>query len=163
MHHPTRRSLLIGGGVALGLGLAGCSDSGVPGIRGLITPDDDDEQRLATAQSEQELIGLYTNVIAAVPSLAGELNPIRKHHLAHLGAMEVDSDVTSSSPSPGASTSATSSPSTALKQLRRAERSAAKARTNAAVEVQDEELARLLAQIGSSESAHAALLARTNR
>lgn len=155
MPHPTRRSLLVGGAFVLGFGISACSDSGIPLVN---RSNEDDEHRLATVRSEQNLIGLYSAVIAAVPSLAGDLKPIRKQHLAHLDAVAGEMHLESTSPAP---VEATVKRSVALTRLRRAERSAARARTNAAVAVEDGELARLLAQIGSSESAHLALLSRT--
>lgn len=156
MRHPSRRGLLLGGAAALGVGLSGCSNPHVP-IIGL--PDADDEHRLSTARSEQDLIALYSAVIATNPGLARELKPIREQHMEHLEAVTGDMDIPGSSNVP---TPVKGSRSEALKRLVRAERSAAKARTEAAVAADDGDLARLLAQIGSSESAHRALLIRTN-
>ena len=156
MPHPSRRSLLLGGAAALGFGLSGCSNPNLPTIS---LPDPDDEHRLSTVQSEQDLIGLYSAVIAANPGLARQLEPIREHHIEHLKAVSDGLDIASKSDLP---TKVKGNRSAALKRLVRAERSAAKARTKAAVAAEDGDLAQLLAQIGSSESAHRALLVRTS-
>jgi hypothetical protein len=154
--HPSRRRLLLGGAAALGFGISGCSP---PALPVLTLPDPDDDYRLSTAESEQELIGLYSAVIAANPGLARDLKPIQKQHIEHLAAVTAGLDISTTSETPRR---IKRDRSAALKRLMRAERSAAKARTNAAVAADDAGLAQLLARIGSSESAHQALLARTN-
>lgn len=157
MPDPSRRSLLMGGAITLGVGLAGCSPSELPIIN---RPDPDKEHRISTAKSEQDLIGLYSAVIEEHPELARKLKPIRKHHLEHLEA--VISGVEFSG-SPSKPPNVNDKPSNALNQLVRAERSAARARTEASVVIDDGDLARLVAQIGSSESSHQAFLTRTSR
>ena len=157
MSDPSRRSLLLGGALALGAGLSGCSTPNLPLIS---LPDPDDEHRLSTAKSESNLIGLYSGVIAAHPGLAGKLKPIRTQHVEHLKAALGEIELTGDSSAP---TPAKGDRAAALKQLVRAERSAARARTKASVATEDGNLARLIAQIGSSESSHQALLTRIKK
>lgn len=152
MPHPTRRTVLTAGAVGLGMGLAACTPASLP-VLGRNDPDD--EQRRVTALSEQSLIALYSVVMAAVPELRDELADIQNQHSQHLTAMAADLDGALAAPEP---TSTPGGQKSALRQLRKAESSAAKARTAAAVAAQDPALAQVFAQIGASESAHAALL-----
>lgn len=156
MLNPSRRNLLLGSAAALGIGVSGCSTPKLPVIS---LPDADDEHRLFTAQSEQNLIELYSAAIATNPGLARKLKPIRKQHIEHLAAVVGDLDFISTSDEPRR---LKNDRSAALRRLIRAERSAARARTNAAVAANDGDLAQLLARIGSSESAHRAFLAGAN-
>ena len=152
MVHLTRRALLVAGTVGVGATLVGCSTTNIP----VITKNDPDQpQRRATAQSEQDLVALYTAAIAAVPELADELTLIKDQQAQHLTAVSFElGDPLDPAPSPPAMRDEKSAPA----MLRKAEKDAAKARTNAAVASEDPTLAQLLARIGTSESAHATYL-----
>lgn len=157
MPHTTRRNILTAGALGLGLGLTGCSSTTVPVLGG---NDPDDEQRRLTAKSEQSLIALYSVVMARFPGLRTELADIQNQHSQHLTAITTDLNEPLTTPEPPR---APTGRADALTKLRKAERSAAKARTTAAVATQDPTLAQMLARIGTSESAHAALLVETIR
>jgi hypothetical protein len=146
--------VLAVGGLGLGLGLAGCSVPSIPGF----SSDPDEEHKLATAASEQQLIALYTAVIAAIPGLASDLDPIRTQHTQHLSAIASD---LSDPPQPTDAPTVPAIREAALNMLRKAERSAARLRTKSAVAATDSETAQLLVRIGASEAGHNAYLVRT--
>ncbi|MFK4069143.1 hypothetical protein [Streptomyces sp. NPDC029674] len=162
---PRRRSLLTGAaGVASAALLAGCSDSG---------DSDADERtsaarrlRAAAAKDSRELLGRYDAVLAAHPSLAGRLTPLRAEVKQHADAFAAGRATASPSPASGAasrSPSARPSPSVApkpedaVRALAKAERELADRRGEALLDAPAEE-GRLLASVAAAGAAHAYLL-----
>ncbi|WP_055563136.1 hypothetical protein [Streptomyces atriruber] len=167
---PRRRSLLTGAaGVASAALLAGCTDS---------ADSDADERpsatrrlRAAAAKDSRELLGRYDAVLAAHPSLAARLGPLRAEVKQHAEAFEGGGNRSESSaavaPSPSASSSASASaapspsvakdPEKALRELAEAERKLADRRDDALVDAPAEE-GRLLASVAAAGAAHAYLL-----
>jgi hypothetical protein len=149
MIHVSRRTMLSGmaGGVAVTM--TGCSGP----VASLGGENPDDAARRLTAVSEQQLVAAYDAVIAAIPSLSGELGTIRDQHTQHLAAL---GDTQAASGSPAAID--TAARPAALRALRKLERGAASERTMAAVSVSAADLVQLLTRIGASEAGHAAYL-----
>ncbi|MEV0256328.1 hypothetical protein AB0H82_18945 [Streptomyces sp. NPDC050732] len=168
---PRRRSLLTGAaGVASAALLAGCSDSGDSAA---------DERtsaarrlRAAAAKDSGELLGRYDAVLAAHPSLAGRLAPLRaevKQHADAFAAGRAPSPTASAgatapksvSPSPSASArpspSVPADPEDAVRALAKAERELADRRGEALLDAPAEE-GRLLASVAAAGAAHAYLL-----
>lgn len=161
---PRRRTLLTGAAATAGaVLLSGCSDSG--------SADDErssaaDRLRAGAARDSGELLGRYDAVLAAHPSLAGRLDPLRaevKRHEAVFaeGAASPSPAASSGSPSPAASPSRKPSvpkdEKDAVRELAKAERELAKRRGSALLDAPDE-LARLLASVAAAGAAHAFLL-----
>ncbi|WP_371526878.1 hypothetical protein OG302_12560 [Streptomyces sp. NBC_01283] len=165
---PRRRSLLTGAAGAAGaVLLSGCSDS---------SSTDEDERpsaaarlRARAARDSGELLGRYDAVLAAHPSLAGRLDPLRAEVKRHEAVFAEGS----APPSPSASTgapapSAPSAPPSrkpavpkdekdAVRELAKAERELAKRRGSELLDA-PAELARLLASVAASGATHAYLL-----
>ena len=101
-------------------------------------------------------MSLYDAAIAAQPSLAAELAPMRQQHVDHAAAL--------GTPSPAATSSATSaapafsSTAAARAGLIEAEAAASRDRARACQSAIGAEPARLLALIAASEAGHAAYL-----
>ncbi|MER5832032.1 hypothetical protein ABT116_14600 [Streptomyces sp. NPDC002130] len=160
---PRRRSLLAVAPAALAL--AGCTggDSGGPAGDGTSAAD---RARARAARDSEGLAEHYDAVIAARPSLAGRLRPLREEVVRHAQALGGGRKA-SPSASPSASVSATSSPSPsaavpgndkdALAGLAAAERELADRRVKALGAVPGE-LARLLASVAAAGAAHVYLL-----
>lgn len=151
----SRRTVLrgaMGGSLLL---VTGCSTDILPVIGG---SDPDDELRLVTAASEQQLIATYDAAIAAKPGLARPLRAIKAEHEQHLAALLQDLDDTPV-PLPSAQIAEAGS----LRTLRRLERGAAKQRAAACVAAEAREWVQIMALIGASEAAHVAALARLGR
>jgi hypothetical protein len=110
---------------------------------------------------EQQLITLYTSVLAAHPGLAGDLQPLHDHHLQHLAVLKRQyvpgTQTESPTPSP-AVVPASGDVNASLATLRTAERQAAAARAQD-VTGASPGLAQLLADIGACEAVHVAILA----
>ena len=104
-----------------------------------------------TAASERSLIALYDATLAAYPDLRGELGYLREQHLSHLAALGLAAEPLPAAPRPG-------SPSAARTALIRAERTAGRARRDAAVSASDAGQVRLLALIAASEASHASAI-----
>ncbi|MCH9817016.1 MAG: hypothetical protein K0U64_11320 [Actinomycetia bacterium] len=151
----SRRSVLVAGGLGISAGLLGCSAPSIPGF----TSDPDEEPKLLTVASEQELIALYSAVIAAIPNLAGALDPIRTQHTQHLSAIAAD---LAQAPEPAPAPTVPANRAAALNLLRKAERTAARLRTETAVVAEDTEVIELLVRIGASEASHNAYLQKIN-
>ncbi|MGW0908200.1 hypothetical protein [Streptomyces sp. NPDC002853] len=162
---PRRRSLLTGAAGAAGaVLLSGCSDSG---------STDADERpsaaarlRARAARDSGELLGRYDAVLAAHPSLAGRLDPLRaevkRHEKAFAeGSASPSPAAASGSPSPSAAPSRKPSvpkdEKDAVRELAKAERELAKRRGSDLLDA-PAELARLLASVAASGAAHAYLL-----
>ncbi|MFJ2768361.1 hypothetical protein [Streptomyces sp. NPDC087300] len=164
---PRRRSLLTGAaGVAGAVLLTGCSDSA-----------DTDERpsaarRLAAraAADSTELIERYDAVIAAHPSLAERLRPLRAEVRRHARAF-TDGHAPASAPPAGsagpsgspaepsasAGPSVAADPKDAVRELAKAERTLADRRAQALLDAPAEQ-ARLLASVAAAGAAHAYLL-----
>ncbi|MEV2252524.1 hypothetical protein AB0I94_18445 [Streptomyces sp. NPDC050147] len=161
---PRRRTLLTGAAATAGaVLLSGCSDSG--------SAEDErssaaDRLRAGAARDSGELLGRYDAVLAAHPSLAGRLDPLRAEVKRHKTAFADGLATPSASASPASAASPSSSPSAppvptdekdAVRELAKAERELAKRRGSALLDAPDE-LARLLASVAAAGAAHAYLL-----
>jgi len=145
--------------VALVAAAVGCSKGSAPAGTGgrpdsSRTPDPDPALLAVARSAEQDLIAQYDAVIAAEPTLAGQLTALRADHLAHLSALGGTPTTPSAQPSiPPPGTAAQ-----ALAALAGAERTAAAARVAQCRAAREPALARLIASIGGSEAAHDAVL-----
>ncbi|WP_328876667.1 hypothetical protein OHT76_31085 [Streptomyces sp. NBC_00287] len=151
---PRRRSLLAAAtGAAL---LVGCSPgSDTDGTGG--SPSAADRARARAARDSAELVDRYDAVIAAYPTLAERLDPLRAEVVRHVEAF---GGTTAKTATPSASASAPAVPSDekgALAELAAAERTLADRRTEALLELPGE-LARLLASVAAAGAAHVYLL-----
>ncbi|MFJ6390690.1 hypothetical protein ACIQJT_24120 [Streptomyces sp. NPDC091972] len=164
---PRRRSLLAS--FAGGALLVGCSDgsgSGEEGTSG--SPSVAQRVRAQAARDSRGLVGRYDAVLAAHPTLAQRVGPLRAEALRHAEAF----GERVSPASPGASRSASPAPSPsvavpvtekdALAQLAAAERELADRRAETLLDVPGE-LARLLASVAAAGAAHAYLLTERAR
>jgi hypothetical protein len=157
---PRRRSLLASAaGAAL---LVGCStdadDSGTTGG----SESAAERARARAATDSNTLLQHYDAVLAAHPTLADRLDPLRAEVVRHAAAFGGSSSTPSATAtaSPSASTSATAVPATpsdALAELATAERALADRRAKALLDLPGE-LARLLASVAAAGAAHAYLL-----
>lgn len=143
-----RRTLLVSVVAVGGLGaLTACTSSAEPGpTSALPSPSALD----AVVADEAALIGQYDAAIAAYPDLAAALEPVRQHHVEHAAALSP------AGANPPSAPPATAAPTTdgALAALIAAEREAGRARVAACVDEPDAAVARTLAFIAASESAH---------
>ncbi|WP_069886140.1 hypothetical protein [Streptomyces luteocolor] len=172
---PRRRSLLTGAaGVASAALLAGCTDTTDTDER----PSATRRLRARTAEDSRALLARYDAVLAAHPSLAGRLGPLRDEVRRHAEAFEDDgstafpSAAPSASASPSASTSASAKPSPkpsvasdpkrAVRDLAKAERELADRRAEALLDAPAEQ-ARLLASVAAAGAAHAYLLTEDDK
>jgi hypothetical protein len=161
----TRRSILVGGaGVAAGVAtgaLSGCTVFGRKPARptATATPDPAELALERAVESETSLLAAYDATIAAYPALEGQLAPMRADHVAHLEALRP----ASASPTPQESPSTSPTPqvprdaNAAVADLVSFEHAAAADRVHDLGPL-PARLAQLLASIGGSEAAHAALL-----
>ncbi|NHC13572.1 hypothetical protein [Motilibacter deserti] len=178
-----RRTVLVGGGTLVALGgagaLGGCT--GEDGPAPPAPPDPDAEPLLRARAAEDRLLALYDAAIAQQPALADRLEPFRAEHAGHLEALSAGSSPTPSltaptatspaapaaassaapTPAPGAPTAPAlpATPAAVLRLLAQEESAAADARVDGLVTA-SAPVRRLLASIGASEAAHAALLRR---
>ena len=146
----SRRAVLA---IVAGVGVAACSPAS-DGGDATASPDGDATVTAQVCAQEWELVGLYDAAIAAQPSLASALAPIRPQHADHAAALG------STSPPPP-STSLTPSFATegsTRSALAEAETAASRDRARACQAVVSAEPARLLALIAASEAGHAAYL-----
>ena len=155
---PRRRSLLASAaGAAL---LVGCStdadDSGTTGGSASVS----EHARARAASDSDTLVQRYDAVIAAHPTLAERLDPLRaevvRHAAAFGGSGSTPSATATASPSASA-TAVPATPSDALAELAAAERALADRRAKALLDLPGE-LARLLASVAAAGAAHAYLL-----
>ncbi|MCL7426622.1 hypothetical protein [Streptomyces sp. YS415] len=158
---PRRRSLLAAAtGAAL---LGGCSPGpDTDGTAG--SPSAADRARAHAARDSAELVDRYDAVIAAHPALADRLRPLRaevvRHAEAFGGTAAAGPVNPSASGNPSASATSPAVPSDekgALAELAAAERTLSDRRTGA-LSALPGELARLLASVAASGSAHVYLL-----
>ena len=169
---PRRRSLLAS--VAGGALLVGCSDgagSGEEGTSG--SPSAVERVRARAARDSQGIVERYDAVLAAYPTLAERVGPLRAEAVRHAKAFGETVPKASPSPSdsvsgtPGGASPAPSAtvPATekdALAQLAAAERALADRRAKALLDMPGE-LARLLASVAAAGAAHAYLLTEGSR
>jgi len=140
-----------------------CSGSPAPAASGAhpdsgsAAPVDPDAGLLVGLRSaELGLIAQYDAVIAQYPALSARLTAMRADHAAHLAG--VGGSVPEPSPTPSGASQLDMGQ--AVAGLAGAERSAASARIGDCRGAHDPGLARMIAAIGGSEAAHAALLAQ---
>ncbi|GAA2458309.1 hypothetical protein [Streptomyces macrosporus] len=169
---PRRRSLLATGVTgAAALLLTGCSDEArevVERERASLAR----RLRRRAARDSAELLDRYDRTIAAHPSLAERLRPLRADVARHVTAFGGTASRGSASPraqaSPeaarnaGADTTVPEDSGRALAALADAERATADARTRALLDAPPE-LARLLASVAAAGAVHAYLLTNGER
>ncbi len=168
---PRRRSLLTGAaGVASAALLAGCTDTTDTDER----PSATRRLRARTAEDSRALLARYDAVLAAHPSLAGRLGPLRDEVRRHAEAFEDDGSTASPSAAPSASASPSASakpspkpsvasdPKRAVRDLAKAERELADRRAEALLDAPAEQ-ARLLASVAAAGAAHAYLLTEDDK
>ncbi|MGX2994196.1 hypothetical protein JNUCC64_07820 [Streptomyces sp. JNUCC 64] len=164
---PSRRSLFTGlAGAALVTGCTTDRDDGASKAAERAESAAGPARR-TSARESRELAGRYDAVIAAHPSLAGRLAPLRaevvRHERAFTGA---GSGATASAAPPSDGSAAgkpvPDQPRAALAALAGRERELATARTERALEVPGE-LARLLASVAAAGAAHAYLLTEDDK
>ena len=146
----TRRGILQAAAVTPLALLAACRSDAGSGEQ----TDVDDAVRQAVAASEQGLIRQYDAAIAAYPALESKLTPLRDQHVEHLTAVGGQPSNDSGSQSTPKTAAA------AVQQLTASERKAAAERTASCGKATSGDLIWNLALIASSESQHAAVLAR---
>lgn len=173
-------------------GLAGCTPDPEPTPPPTVAPttasppDPDGQLRARAAAAELGLIAAYRSAVESNPGLAGELEPLMAHHMAHLErvAPGASTDLDASAPAaaepstsapaasePSASASTSGAPadtSTAAPQTRSrrttltgltdAESQAVAERTSACDSAHSPALARDLCLIAASEAQHAQVL-----
>jgi hypothetical protein len=164
VQEATRRRVLAATAAALPLVIAGCK-----GLGALGTPPKPAADVAVTRDAitvESTLIARYSAVLAAVPSLAGELRPLLAQHHDHLARLRARLIIPRGAAQPSASPSETPSPrpapvpgtpTRALADLRDAENTAAAALL-AHLDAAPPSLAQLLASISASEATHALIL-----
>jgi hypothetical protein len=168
----TRRRVLAIGAVTLSLAAAGCK-----GLAALGTPPKAAPDVAVVGDAimvEARLIAHYGAVLAAVPTLAGPLQPLLTQHHDHLARLRARLIIPPGSratdpASPGASPATSPSPFTvpatpaaALGYLRDAENAAAAAQLGH-LTAAPPSLAQLLASISASEATHAMILGGRGR
>ena len=166
VQEATRRRVLAATAAALPLVIAGCK-----GLGALGTPPKPAADVAVTRDAitvESNLIARYGAVLAAVPSLAGELRPLLAQHHDHLARLRARLIIPRGAAQPSASPSGTTSPrpapvpgtpAGAVADLRDAENAAAAALL-AHLDAAPPSLAQLLASISASEATHALILGR---
>ena len=155
---PRRRSLLASAaGAAL---LVGCSTDGDDSESTGGSESAAERTRARAATDSETLLRHYDAVLAAHPTLAERLDPLRaevvRHTTAFGGNSSAPSATATASPSASAAT-VPATPSDALADLATAERSLADRRAKALLDLPGE-LARLLASVAAAGAAHAYLL-----
>lgn len=154
---PRRRSLLVSAaGAALLVGCSTGDDSGTTGGSGSAA----EHARARAAADSETLLRHYNAVLAAHPTLAPRLDPLRaevvRHTTAFGGTTSTPSATATAAPSASA-TAVPATPSDALAGLAAAERGLADRRAKALLDLPGE-LARLLASVAAAGAAHAYLL-----
>jgi len=155
---PRRRSLLASAAGAVVL--VGCSspESATDTTGG--SPSAADRARARAARDSERLAERYAAVIAAHPTLAEQLRPLRAEVVRHAEAFAAGhraSASASASPSATAPAHVPTDEKSALADLAAAERTLADRRTKALLQVPGE-TARLLASVAASGAVHAYLL-----
>jgi hypothetical protein len=157
----TRRGLLAATAAALPLLAGGCKGVGALGTPPSPLPD------VAVAQDaiarEMAMIARYQAVLAAVPSLAGQLGPLLAQHRDHLGRLRPRLVEPAGRPTPAARAAAPrrgTVPATAGAAVAylAAEESAASLALLRHLQLASPSFAQLLASIAACEAAHAFVL-----
>ncbi|WP_329258781.1 hypothetical protein OG223_38040 [Streptomyces sp. NBC_01478] len=155
---PRRRSLLASAaGAAL---LAGCSGNADDSETTGGSESAAEHARARAAADSRTLLQRYDAVLAAYPTLAERLDPLRAEVVRHATAFGGSGSTPSATATASPSASATAVPATAsdaLAGLAAAERSLADRRAKALLDLPGE-LARLLASVAAAGAAHAYLL-----
>ena len=160
----TRRRVLALGAVTLPLAAAGCKGLAALGAPPKPAPDVAVVGDAITV--EARLISHYGAVLAAVPALAGALQPLLAQHHDHLARLRARliippgsraTNPASAGPAPRGSAPVPGTPAAALGYLRDAENAAAAAQL-AHLAAAPPSLAQLLASISASEATHAMIL-----
>ncbi|MFJ4204412.1 hypothetical protein ACIP2Y_32940 [Streptomyces sviceus] len=157
---PRRRSLLAS--VAGGALLVGCSDGTGDSEEGTAgSPSAVERVRVRAARDSRGIVERYDAVLAAHPTLAELVGPLRAEAVRHVKAfgetLTTASPTASGSASPSPSATVPATEKDALAQLAAAERALADRRAEALLDVPGE-LARLLASVAAAGAAHAYLL-----
>ncbi|MCW2600395.1 MAG: lipoprotein [Frankiales bacterium] len=153
--HLTRRSALASAGLAL---VAACTPKGRTAAAPAVDPDV--ALTAAAVAREQALLAGYDDALAAAPTLASRLAPLRAEHAAHLAALgSPESPGTSSTPasSPTRSPTGPPTPPALLRDLAALERTAATGHATAVLTA-SRALGPVLASLAASESSHLVLL-----
>lgn len=157
---PRRRSLLASAaGAAL---LTGCSDGSDP-VSASGSPSAAERARARAARDSQGLAERYDAVLAAYPTLAERLRPLRAEVVRHTeafggtGTGAASPSTSSASPSASPSAAVPATEKDALAELAAAERALADRRAKTLLDMPGE-LARLLASVAAAGAAHAYLL-----
>ncbi|MCQ4213677.1 MULTISPECIES: hypothetical protein [Streptomyces] len=155
MSLTSRRTLLASlAGAALLTGCSGGSDEGAEGGQGAPSVSQEKRLKAREARASADLLGQYDEALAAVPSLAARLNPLRDEVERHVKAF-------GGAARPSASTSPSTPPvaeKDVLKALAAAERTLSDRRMTTLVDA-PAEAARLLASVAAAGAGHAYLLA----
>jgi hypothetical protein len=162
VQEATRRRVLAATAAALPLVIGGCK-----GLGALGTPPKPAADVAVTRDAitvESTLIARYGAVLAALPSLAGELSPLLAQHHDHLARLRARLIIPRAAAQPSASPSPSprpapvpGTPAGALADLRDAENAAAVALL-AHLNTAPPSLAQLLVSISASEATHALIL-----
>ncbi|MFE1841720.1 hypothetical protein [Streptomyces sviceus] len=157
---PRRRSLLAS--VAGGALLVGCSEgTGDSDESTAGSPSVVERVRVRAARDSRGMVERYDAVLAAHPTLAERVGPLRAEAVRHVEAfgekVTTASPTASGSASPSPSATVPATEKDALAQLAAAERALADRRAEALLDVPGE-LARLLASVAAAGAAHAYLL-----
>lgn len=120
--------------------------------------DPDVALRAAAVERERGLLAAYDEALAADPSRATLLAPLRAEHAAHLGALEVAAMAPPSTSPDSSSRPGAAAVRTATARLRSVERRAAAEHAADALPA-SRALAQLLASLAAAEAAHAVALA----
>ncbi|MGY0019080.1 hypothetical protein [Streptomyces sp. cg35] len=152
---PRRRSLLASlAGAALLTGCSGSGDEGTEGGRGAPAVSQEKRLRAQAARESADLLGQYDQALAAHPSLASRLGPLRSEVERHVKAFGGAARPSALAPSPTTSPVAEKD---VLKALAAAERALSDRRLAALVDAPAEQ-ARLLASVAAAGAGHAYLL-----
>ncbi|MER6285831.1 hypothetical protein [Streptomyces sviceus] len=157
---PRRRSLLAS--FAGGALLVGCSEgTGDSEESTAGSPSVVERVRVRAARDSRGMVERYDAVLAAHPTLAERVGPLRAEAVRHVEAfgekVTTASPTASGSASPSPSATVPATEKDALAQLAAAERALADRRAEALLDVPGE-LARLLASVAAAGAAHAYLL-----
>ncbi|MER5888781.1 hypothetical protein ABT160_33570 [Streptomyces sp. NPDC001941] len=163
-----RRALLTGAAAGLAAGCA--APAGRPGARPREEEPPELRVRRGASATGRELLARYDAVLAAHPSLAARVGPLRDAAAAHVSALSPAGPGTSPSPSapptaakaPSPAPPVAAEPGAALAELAAHARRSADAQTRALVEAPGE-LARLLASVAAANAAQAYLLTSGSR
>ncbi|MFJ8824380.1 hypothetical protein ACIREE_21655 [Streptomyces sp. NPDC102467] len=149
---PRRRSLLASlAGAAL---LTGCTDDSDDGAQGAPSLSQERRLKARAARESADLLGQYDRALAALPSLAARIGPLREEVERHVKAF--GGAVRPSALAPSATTPPVAEKD-ALKALAAAERALSDRRMTALLDAPAEQ-ARLLASVAAAGAGHAYLL-----